>query len=90
MKIKITRTGYDPRLGPNHPDNRDPTLETKHSVEIELRDVITKDGSTLTQHIEYRWTCTCGAQPGEWKLKAVQAQIGGKKHVQAVERRRGK
>lgn len=26
-RIKITRSGYDPSLGPKHPDNHDPTLE---------------------------------------------------------------
>ena len=29
-KIKITRAGgYDPKLGPKHPDNQDPTLPPK-------------------------------------------------------------
>ena len=34
MNVKITRSGYDPKLDRNHPDNFDPTLEGGKTCEM--------------------------------------------------------
>lgn len=83
-KIKITRIGgYDPALGPKHPDNQDPTLGP-HVVTIERKPPETSPPGTVL----HRWVCSCGCPPGEWKRRESQAQIGGTKHVQHKERGR--
>lgn len=36
----------------------------------------------------YRWTCSCGCQPGAWKSRAFQARMGGAQHQRQMERAR--
>lgn len=42
--------------------------------------------SQVAGQLRYRWTCSCGCEPGEWKPRRFAAVIGGKTH----ERRAGR
>lgn len=76
-KIKITRAGgYDPVLGPQHPANRDLTLEV-HVIGLENRG--------LGHSQPHRWVCSC-KRSGRWQQKIRSARTGGVRHVAAMER----
>lgn len=78
MKVTITRSGgYDPRLGPDHQSNLDPTLEA-HTV------VVDTDSDELFA-LTCRWRCSCGAM-GKWRTSALSARRGGEQHRAKMEK----
>lgn len=91
MKISIQRAGgYDPKLGPKHPANQDPTLEA-HVASLQTQIQMDVDGEP-TGVFRYRWRCSCGDAGKKWYSgggkAAESARDGGARHVAAMERRR--
>jgi hypothetical protein len=78
-RVVITRVGgYDPTLGPKHPDNRDTTLEA-HVTDVGVARSDEPDDA-------YFWRCSCGRM-GPLTLNARSARNGGARHVAAMEKR---
>jgi hypothetical protein len=85
MNVTIKRAGgYDPRLGRDHPQNQDPTLEA-HAHVVDTLTIPAGEGHS---DYRFRWRCTCG-RAGKWHAARVSsARNGGARHVAAMERGR--